>query len=480
MIAGSTRDACSPFRFQLPRTHNLPPTLNTQSRHSNRAQLNASNASSTVLLRTKLACAALASSLLLASPCGATDKPLSGAQSVPPGSTSQTTSSATESSPIRVIVALPITGARRSVGAAARQRLSLLKSAIDAAGGITNRPLQLEIEDDACTRDAARDLATRITAMSPQPAVVIGHPCATAAIAAAPIYQQAGVLFLAAGMRHPQLTEKRAGHLVFRAAGRDDRQGAEAGQRLRARAGDSGTALIIHDRTVLTRALAKAAGEAAAFGAKAPPAELTIVSGESDYSKLIDEIARREPQAILFAGFPSEAAIILKQLRARGLSVPFLVTDAMATAEFIDHAGDLLETDVEVMMPISINRDTLPESEMPDALVASDVTAALSVWVDAVTAIASTDASQIAHNLSSPRSHLDEIGFDSAGDAVARAFAPFARRGNVWQRADLPKATADDASPSQRRTSDSQTLEPHGAQPHAAPSQSTVSGTNTR
>lgn len=126
----------------------------------------------------------------------------------------------------------------------------------------------------------------------------------------------------------------------------------------------------------------------------------------------------------------------------------------MATAEFIDHAGDLLETDVEVMMPISINRDTLPESEMPDALVASDVTAALSVWVDAVTAIASTDASQIAHNLSSPRSHLDEIGFDSAGDAVARAFAPFARRGNVWQRADLPKATADDASSSQRRTSD--------------------------
>lgn len=97
-------------------------------------------------------------------------------------------------------------------------------------------------------------------------------------------------------MRHPQLTEKRAGHLVFRAAGRDDRQGAEAGQRLRARAGDSGTALIIHDRTVLTRALAKTAGEAAAFGAKAPPAELTIVSGESDYSKLIDEIARRNPK----------------------------------------------------------------------------------------------------------------------------------------------------------------------------------------
>jgi len=91
-------------------------------------------------------------------------------------------------------------------------------------------------------------------------------------------------------------------------------------------------------------------------------------------------------------------------------------------------------------MPISISRDALSESEMPDALVASDTAAALSVWADAVTATASTNALQIANNLSSPRSHIDEIGFDSAGDAVAPSFAPFRWRDNVWQRADLPQS----------------------------------------
>ena len=330
-----------------------------------------------------------------------------------------------------------MTGPRHGIGAATRQRLSLVKSAIDASGGVVRRALRIDILDDACEREAARQLALRIVAMTPPAAVVIGHPCASAAITAAPIYQQAGILFLAAGMRHPLLSEKRAGPLVFRAAGRDDRQGGDAGRRLRALAGDSGTSLIIHDRTVLTRSLAKTARDTAAYGSQPPPTELTIVAGEIDYTKTIDEIASRAPAAILFLGFPSEAAIILRQLRARGNQVPFVVNDAMASAEFIEHAGELLETHVEVMMPVSITSDILAEAESPDALAASDIATALSIWQDAVTATAGTDAAQIAQRLSAPRRDLEEIGFDSAGDALVPSFAPFRRRDGAWQRADL-------------------------------------------
>lgn len=439
MPAGSAHNARSPFHVGNRFDRISPMTSNGHAPHYRQRS---------AWFHAQSRFAVLVSSVLfiwpLAWPCNAQDvKPTTNTttnSATAPSDTKEATERASETGPIRVIVAVPLTGARRTVGAAVRQRLSLVKSAIDAAGGVTRRELKLEFEDDACTREAARELATRITAMTPPPAAVIGHPCATASIAAAPLYQQAGVLFLAAGMRHPQLTEKRIGPLVFRAAGRDDRQGAEAGRRLHALAGNDRTALIINDRTVLTRALTKAASEAAAYGAKEAPTELTIISGETDYSKTIDEIARREPAAILFLGFPSEAAIILRQLRARGLQMPIIFNDAMASAEFIAHAGDLLESDVEVMMPISISRDALSESEMPDALVASDTAAALSVWADAVTATASTNALQIANNLSSPRSHIDEIGFDSAGDAVAPSFAPFRWRDNVWQRADLPQS----------------------------------------
>lgn len=439
MSAGSAHNARSPLLSQAPVSEisRLASTAPEHDRTGKRAHP----------LRTVALCAAIMSFAVHASPCFADDAQRDISHATGPNEVAPAASSTAENGPIRVVVALPLTGARRTVGAAARQRLTLVQSAFDAAGGVARRALQLDIQDDACSRETARELATRVAAMSPPPAVVIGHPCATAAIAAAPVYQQAGVLFLAAGMRHPQLTEKRAGPLVFRAAGRDDRQGADAGRRLRTLCDDKGTSLIVHDRTILARSLAKAAREAASYGAQPEPTELAIVAGENDYTKTIDEIANRRPGAILFLGFPSEAAIILRQLRARGLDVPFVVNDAMATAEFIDHAGDLLDTHVEVMMPVSINRDTLAESEMADALVASDVAAALSVWADAVTATASADATTIAQRLSSARSHLEEIGFDSTGDALAPSYAPFQRRDNVWQRADLSEANVSATSP---------------------------------
>ena len=97
---------------------------------------------------------------------------------------------------IRIVVALPLTGPRRAAGAAARQRLALVTSAIDAQGGLGQRPLEIEILDDGCSREGARDVAMRIASAPKLPSAVIGHPCASAAITAAAIYQQGGVLFI--------------------------------------------------------------------------------------------------------------------------------------------------------------------------------------------------------------------------------------------------------------------------------------------
>ncbi len=369
------------------------------------------------------------------------------------------------SSPILVVVALPLTGPRYGIGAAFHQRLSRVKSAINADGGVAQHTLSLEVLDDACDRETARALAMRVVAMTPPPAAVIGHPCASAAITAAPIYQHAGILFLAAGMRHPQLSEMRIGPLVFRAAGRDDRQGTDAGHRLRTLAGLNGASLIIHDRTILARSLASAARQAASNDATTPPAELAIVAGENDYTKTIEEIADRKPAALLFCGFPSEAAIILRQLRARGIDVPFIVNDAMATPEFLNHAGDLLASHVEIMMPVSINREAANHEATgrratSDALIASDVAAALSVWADTATDVASTDPAQIAQRLSLATDRPEGIGFDSAGDAIAPSFAPFRRRNNAWQRADLHDATLGAPSPAYSRSTVSQPAGP--------------------
>src|SRR5690348_12013277 len=55
--------------------------------------------------------------------------------------------------------------------------------------------------------------------------IVVGHFSASAALAAAPVYEKAGIAFLAPATTHPDLTSQRF-RCVFRVCGRDERQAA--------------------------------------------------------------------------------------------------------------------------------------------------------------------------------------------------------------------------------------------------------------
>ena len=87
-------------------------------------------------------------------------------------------------------------------------------------------------------------------------------------------------------------------------------------------------------------------------GGTSPPPSIGIVAGETDYTKAVREVSAARPSAILFAGFPAEAAILLRQLRAAGVTAPLLMIDAAATPEMAAHAGALLDDRVEVMLPV--------------------------------------------------------------------------------------------------------------------------------
>ena len=341
-----------------------------------------------------------------------------------------------EPTPLHIAVAIPLTGPRRAAGAAVKRRLADLGEAINAKGGVLGRPLLLDVQDDKCDRESAKNLADMIVSATPKPAVVIGHPCPAVAIAAAPIYQQAGLLFIAAGARHPDLTRLRPGPLVFRAAGRDDRQGKDAGDRLSELAGEGGSALIIHDRTLMARRLALAAREASTRTTGKPPAMLAIVAGKNDYSGTIEKIAAAAPRAILFLGFPPEATVLIRQLRQRGLTQTVLLNDAMAGSSFVDQAGALLKTNIEVLMPVSIRKQSAGEPELPSDRFASDAAAALMAWRTAANAIASLEGWKIAEYLNHDQARPDGVAFDASGNAIAISYAPFRLEDNHWRRAD--------------------------------------------
>ncbi len=204
-----------------------------------------------------------------------------------------------------------------------------LQGAIEAeVQALSPKPVLL-VETDRCSAAGADDVARRLVARGVT--IVIGHPCSNAAMSAAKIYAAAQIPFVAVGARHPDLTDKRAGPLVFRLGGRDDRQTADTvaalGDRLNGK-----TIAVIHDRTRAQRRLADAM--AAALRPIAERVQLTaIVAGEKGYDGLVSGLNGQKPDAIYFALFPPEAKMVAQGLMAANSKSLFIFSEASLQTE---------------------------------------------------------------------------------------------------------------------------------------------------
>jgi len=283
-----------------------------------------------------------------------------------------------------------------------------------AAGQVA--PLGVTEIDDGCEAARAEGAARLIAAMKPD--VVVGHPCPAAAIAAARIYAEAGVLFIALGVRHPELTAKRAGPSIFRLAGRDDRQGHSAAAALAA-AAPGGRIAIVQDRTAYARDLTAAV--ATELGARQLPAPLVvpIVAGRKDYDTEIARLRLAPPEAVFFAGYPAEAAVVLRGLRKAGLDATVIASDANATDEFAAAAEASPGAAVKVMTRPpeagGLDRDALSVT----------AGAAIELWSEALARAGTRDAAKVAAELTaaaSPTTALGRIGFWASGDAQVPSF----------------------------------------------------------
>lgn len=315
-----------------------------------------------------------------------------------------------------VVVAGPATGRHSAL-------LQTMADTATRAAAAASPTLKIIEEDDGC--DPARAKGTAALIVDKKPSLVIGHPCPAAAIAAAPLYAAAGIPFIALGVRHPALTSPRAGPAVFRLAGRDDRQGDAAAEAL-LRAAPEKRIAIIQDRTAYARSiLAETTG--ALTRAAAPPAlVLPIVAGRRDYEPEIAKLAAAKPEAILFAGYPSEAAVILRGLRKAGLTATLIASDANATPEFAE-AANLSNSPadaVQVLTPAEAHSgaDAIPPQSRGLSILAA---AAIESWTAAASAAGSNDPAKIAAALSAApvaTQSMGEISFDANGDARLPSF----------------------------------------------------------
>jgi branched-chain amino acid transport system substrate-binding protein len=337
---------------------------------------------------------------------------------------------------ILVGLAVPLTGRMAAVGHSMQSALERAISEANAAGGVLGQPLVLAIEDDGCATTTAEGAAQAL--LRQMPALVIGHPCSNAAVAAAVLYGQAGVLLIAVGPRHPDVTRTTAGVTApaLRLAGRDDRQGAIAAAWLLDNAPERRVA-IVHDRTAYASAIVDGAVAELRSAAVVPVALISIAAGKRDYDDVAAKLGQSRAEAVLFAGFPEEAQILVTAIDKRGLGLPMLSPDATATPEFADFAGRA-QTRVQVLLPAEL--PPLVENGSDDvAAPGGRARGALEAWVAMARKTGSTEGRVLAGALRGERiatPSLGEIRFDASGDLEAQPFVTATARAGRWEKDD--------------------------------------------
>lgn len=339
---------------------------------------------------------------------------------------------------IRIGLAAPLSGHKAAVGRALETALEAAISDANAERGAPDAAVKLVVADDGCTAAMADAAATTLIAQ--KPAVVIGHPCSNAAVAAAPHYAETGALLIAVGPRHPDVTAANPDARALRLAGRDDRQGDAAARWLMAKAPERRIA-IVHDRTQYARTVADRAKAVLADAGVTPVIEFGVAAGSRDYTETIEKISGARAEAILFAGFVEEAVILIAGLEQHGIRVPILGTDTLATSAFAERVSRLgwpvrilLPAEPDAAVPSGSDQETLVGA--PHAI-ASAARGALEAWLATVRRIGTTDADAVHRAMRGTPIQTPTLGtirFDEKGEWVGEDFVPAEARGSRWVR----------------------------------------------
>jgi branched-chain amino acid transport system substrate-binding protein len=313
---------------------------------------------------------------------------------------------------------------------------------INAAAGVLGESVRVVPWSEDCTRERAVQVAEEISRL--KPAVVVGHLCAGAALAAAPIYARAGVLLIVPGVRHPGLTSVAApSRLVLRLAGRDDRFAAETVRFIAASYPGAGVALVA-DRTRQARSLASAIEAELARQQVSLRYDERIESAQKSYDPVAGRVRASGAGVVVMPAQPIELGVLAASLRRAGVGAPLVGSDILAVPSVAPTAQQEGRRLV-LMLPWTGSEEKADEvaetaGEPPGAdrerrAARLRAQAAVEVWAAAARLAASAEPGKVAEaaRATAASTAVGSIRFDEAGDAIVPSYVPHIWRDGAWR-----------------------------------------------
>ena len=267
--------------------------------------------------------------------------------------------------PIRIGSFLAVTGGAAFLGDPEQKTLELYVEKLNAAGGLLGRKLQLIAYDSAGDAEKARTFAKRLIEQD-NVDLIVGGSTTGETMAVVPIAEQAGIPFIS--LAGAVVIVEPVKKWVFKTPHTDRMACEKIFVDMKAR-GATRVGLISgaggFDKSMRTECLKVAKDRGVEV-----VADETYGAADTDMTPQLTKI-RQNPQvqAVLNAGFGQGPAIVTKNYRQIGMTVPLYQSHGVASKEFIKLAGEAAEG-VRLPAAALLVSDKLPDSDPQKIVVA--------------------------------------------------------------------------------------------------------------
>jgi branched-chain amino acid transport system substrate-binding protein len=322
---------------------------------------------------------------------------------------------------LTIAVAGPMTGGESAFGRQMKNGAEQAVADLNAAGGVLGKQLKLDVEDDACDPKQARSVAEKIA--SAKIPFVAGHYCSSSSIPASEAYEDGNVLQITPASTNPLLTERKLWN-VARVCGRDDQQGAIAGDYI-AKVYKGKNIAILNDKTTYGKGLADETKKALNKAGVTEKMFESYNKGDKDFNAIVSRLKRDNIDLVYVGGYHQEAGLILRQMRDQGLQTILMAGDSLADKEFASITGPAGEGTLFTFGPDPRNKPTA--KAIVEKFKARNIDpegytlytyAAMQIWSAAVKKVGTTDPMKVmaAIKASAWDTVIGTLEFDAKGD----------------------------------------------------------------
>ena len=241
--------------------------------------------------------------------------------------------------PIVIGFSAPLSGDYAEYGNNFRKAVTLHVDEINAAGGVGGRMIEIIESDDRSDSREASAVAQRYVDNDDILAAMASF-ASTPSMAAAPIYQRAGLVQLCPSCSHPDYTG--IGEYMFRNTTTQEIEAPLLAEFTVNFLGAESIAVVYRQDDWGLSASGNFIERAEELGAEIVLNE-AFLETERDFRPLITELASLQPDVLHIAMFYTEAAVLAQQLKSAGMDITVVTTTSMFNPQFITLGEDAVE-----------------------------------------------------------------------------------------------------------------------------------------